>query len=490
MNHNNKIWQVFFIIVFVEILFLILSFYKDETKIFSKVGLNFYSFSELVDFTVAHTNTKADSLIDKYMGDNKNKMLSRRQILTCGQNKKNIFLENPDDNNNNYALDYFFDALINQSDTCIVRIAHYGDSQLEGDRITSILRKKFQKKFGGSGVGYIPFTDIASPILYSRETTGNWCRFNVFNNKYPSGLYGIAGVVFKFNNCKQTFKKDSDTLSNFNDTTYIRWLTSTKSGIIIKLFSQINYNKISVMYGNSTLPCFVKINDKNKSFNFNDTLPPVKTFCIHNFNLGNYPDYLKIEFESAKSPDFYGLLLDANNGVQIDNYAIRGHSGTGLLNINQDYLAKQLKILNTKLIIFQYGGNLVPYVHDSIGYKQLEKIYYLLFIKFKQAVPDASILVVSTGDMARKKGDKYVSYPQIYQIVEAQRRAALKAGCAFWDLYATMGGEGSINSWTSKRLSSPEGHFSPKGQQIIADELFNTIMIEYNSYKLRKHKLL
>ncbi|MBA7681908.1 hypothetical protein ES703_90252 [subsurface metagenome] len=33
-----------------------------------------------------------------------------------------------------------------------VRIMHYGDSQIEGDRITSFLRNRLQKKFGGTGV--------------------------------------------------------------------------------------------------------------------------------------------------------------------------------------------------------------------------------------------------------------------------------------------------------------------------------------------------
>ena len=39
-----------------------------------------------------------------------------------------------------------------------VRVLHYGDSQLEGDRITSYLRNKFQLKWGGGGTGLVPIT--------------------------------------------------------------------------------------------------------------------------------------------------------------------------------------------------------------------------------------------------------------------------------------------------------------------------------------------
>jgi len=242
------------------------------------------------------------------------------------------------------------------------------------------------------------------------------------------------------------------------------------------------------MYGKCLEYCIVKVSDKNYTNVYYDTLIPTNGFNLHKLNLLSSFNPLRLEFYSDISPDFYGLLLDGNNGVQVDNFAIRGHSGIGLMNIAQEYLATQIKLLNTKLIIFQYGGNVVPYINDSIDYQKVEQFYYALFNKFKKAAPQTSILVVSTGDMARKIGDKYISYPQIPYIVDAQHRAALKAGCAFWNLYAAMGGQGSIKIWSEKKLASPDGHFSNKGQEIIGNELFNAIISEYNNYCIRKLK--
>ncbi len=54
-------------------------------------------------------------------------------------------------------LDNFFNALKNARKKQ-VRVAHYGDSTLEGDLISSDLRDLFQKKFGGKGVGIVPIT--------------------------------------------------------------------------------------------------------------------------------------------------------------------------------------------------------------------------------------------------------------------------------------------------------------------------------------------
>ena len=55
------------------------------------------------------------------------------------------------------ALAPFFEALasLERGERNAVRIIHYGDSQLEGDRITMQLRNSLQKNYGGRGFGYV-----------------------------------------------------------------------------------------------------------------------------------------------------------------------------------------------------------------------------------------------------------------------------------------------------------------------------------------------
>ena len=55
------------------------------------------------------------------------------------------------------CLKTLFDALTNPDELSkVVRIVHYGDSQIEVDRISGYLRYKLQQQFGGSGPGLIP----------------------------------------------------------------------------------------------------------------------------------------------------------------------------------------------------------------------------------------------------------------------------------------------------------------------------------------------
>jgi len=219
-----------------------------------------------------------------------------------------------------------------------------------------------------------------------------------------------------------------------------------------------------------------------------DTLKSDESINIHKLKLPFSLLDFRLEFISNKSPDFYGLLIDSKNGVQVDNYAIRGHSGDGLLLINSDYLARQIEMLNTYLIIFQFGANVVPYIYSDNDCKKLEKVYYNLFEKFRKAAPKASILVIGAGDMATRIDGEDISYPILPKIRDAQKNAALNSGCAFLDLFEIMGGENSIINWSAKRLASKDGHFTSKGQEIIGNELFNTLMLEYDLYRFNKTK--
>jgi hypothetical protein len=58
----------------------------------------------------------------------------------------------------------------------------------------------------------------------------------------------------------------------------------------------------------------------------------------------------------------------------------------------------------------------------------------------------------------------------------------VRAGCAFWDLYAAMGGERSLLTWHEQKLASLDGHLSPNGQALIARKLYEDLMQGYQQY--------
>jgi hypothetical protein len=74
---------------------------------------------------------------------------------------------------------------------------------------------------------------------------------------------------------------------------------------------------------------------------------------------------------------------------------------------------------------------------------------------------------------------------------DAQKQAAFRAGCAFWDSYEAMGGRNSIVSWayaTPPLASKDFCHFSADGATLIAELFYRALAQEYNPYVVQPIK--
>ena len=131
----------------------------------------------------------------------------------------------------------------------------------------------------------------------------------------------------------------------------------------------------------------------------------------------------------------------------------------------------------------QCGVNLVPHIVDDYSY--YERQFYKQLKTLKGLRPDISIIVIGVSDMSQNKYGRYVSYPNIVKIREAQKNAAFKAGCAFWDMYEAMGGENSMPSWVNNDpplARTDYTHFTWKGSVVISKMFFEALMHDYNEY--------
>ena len=479
---KNPLVKVLAILFFLEILLFATSLLMPLPELNlngNKFFFRFISSDELFDFRFkVKENATAEKLFTNYSLNQPFDFTAffKRKPLCFGEKKtsKSYFL-NPDIGNGVLALDKFFSSLHTLNDTTTLRIAHYGDSQLEGDRLTCCLRNCFQHEFGGSGIGYVPFTDITSHTQLNRNYSANWIRYNVFNFPFRNNFYGASGIVF--NILGSTFGHQGMTAVPATATVSFDF----NQGVV--------YDHVSVFYGKTARPFRIISNDDSLSKKIaEDTIPATDSFFIKRLRVPSNLKKMKFEFLTSSSTDLFGFLIDGKKGIQVDNYSIRGHSGDRLLNINTEYLGKQLKSLNTRLVILQFGANVVPYIYSDTDCKMLEALFYKLFMKFKEADPDISILVIGAGDMMNIKNGQETSYPMLPKIRDAQKNAARKAGCAFWDLFDAMGGENSISSWAAKGYASKNGHFYPPGQLIVANELYRTIMAEYHMYLFRQRE--
>ncbi len=374
--------------------------------------------------------------------------------------KKNYFLSATYENT--LLLEAFFRALSNSKHS-LCRLWYYGDSQAEGDRISFHLRYLLQKEFGGSGMGLLPLSDVATFRNVTVKAGDAWLKYNVFNHLGKKKDYGFGGTFF---------------IKNSDD--------STASGKLkLQIGKGLNYQKLFLAHGiikNGKLRIY-KESDNTVSKEI--LLEGEKSFNKTLISQSN--DQKNWTFELEGNGPIFGYLIEGNNGIQIDNLAIRGHSGDRLHYINNEMLVEAGKDLNVQLIIFHYGNNVIPYLKGREHVNYVVKEFRRLFNRYKKLFPHASILVIGSGDMGREIDDEATPYEWIPTFNNALELAALETGCAYFDLYTYMRNSGGILKWQEEGIAGLDGHLGPAGQARLAKVLYEELMREYQAYKIVSH---
>jgi hypothetical protein len=390
----------------------------------------------------------------------------------------NQFLEYPDSSKT--SLDPFFRSLaeISATNECI-HILHYGDSQLEADRITEYLRFRFQSEFGGEGPGFLPFSDEVGRISLQMTNSGNWNRFSLIgtsSNNHGTRPYGPLATYFRF-----TPFQDSLSGSTNNHEAWIKI-----SGFGKPYGNLQQFNRCRIFYANnhsSILTNFLNSDQLIKT----DTLVPCNYQKTMECNFSKPLSNLKIQFHGLDSPDFYGICLDDTKGVSVDNIPLRGSSGLEFTRMDPALLKVIFHQLNARLMILQFGVNAIPGNLPEYSYYENGLYRQLSFLKKEN--PDLAIIVISVSDASQKTGEQYESYASVEKIVGAQKAAARKAGCVFWNLYQAMGGKNSMPSWVFAKqpLATTDFlHFNFNGSRLVAKMFYSALIHDYNDFIMKR----
>lgn len=383
-------------------------------------------------------------------------------------------------NNDRSVLFQFLEALYQlKNEPKLIRIIHYGDSQIEGDRMTGTIRYNLQSLFGGSGPGLLSVQDITPTMSVKRSCSPNWKRYTLFGHGDTSYSGKRFGPMLSYNRflpiLPDTLIKDS--------VTYSAWVKFIPFGNAYSRTKEFNH--LSVYLGKNKKPLVIEIYTSGELVS-SDTIPPFDFYKKYECQFRNTPDEITIKFISPISPVVYGISLDNNSGIAVDNIPMRGSSGTDFNKTDLKLLSTFFRTENVKLLILQFGVNVAPNIVDS--YKFYENWLYNNLINLKSLNPEMSIIVIGISDMARKnpEGEGYESMPNIEKIRDAQRNAAFRAGCGFWDTYEAMGGKNSMPSWVfaNPPLAGKDfTHFNPEGARIIAQMFVNALLKEYEDYQ-------
>lgn len=379
---------------------------------------------------------------------------------------------------NDTGMYRFYDELASvDNGSGSLRIIHYGDSQIENNRISSSFRNHLQVRFGGSGTGMFP---VISPVPHNASVqvipSGNWSRITPLERGHESGVDKRFGLLLSWS----SLNLNSDSLIDGSFT-----LRPTNLG-----YSRLRMmDELTIFFGYNSEPFTMELNSASRTIDA-ELCFPSDSLRIARWTLPDSSSEFTVHIRGAGSPRIFSISLDGHSGVSVDNVPLRGSSGLEFSATDPEIMGKMLDTLNVRLLLLQFGVNVVPHVVEDYSY--YENSLYRQLEYFKRIDPDINIIVIGLSDMSRRMpGGYYESYPNIELIRDAQRNAAFRAGFAFWDLYEAMGGHNSMPSWVQAEPPLAQTdyiHFTFRGSALVGDLLYNSIIAGYEMYlKERDH---
>ena len=374
-------------------------------------------------------------------------------------------------------------------DTNVVHIVHYGDSQLEEDRISATIREDLQQEFGGAGPGMMP------PILtIPSQTTSHWNegdlkRYILFGPKEEEADHNRYGPLAQFADLEGSavvgLKKREDRKNAFAHVggySTVKVLAGKRGNLRMRLVFQRTYRDTVGLNEDSTFKV------KTRTAFENAPGPEVERLTKINVYTWKLPDTTSnIKIYMDGSAEIYALSADGDYGVAVDNVAMRGSSGTVFHRIDSQLLAESYQAMNARLIIMEYGGNLVPGTNSS-NVDWTRKLITRQIQAIQKANPDADILFIGPADMAKQVDGEWKTYPGLALTVKTLREVALENGAAYWDMHRVMGGNGSMIKWVNREPAlgfTDHIHFTRRGAAYMGDLFCAALRMHYDYFKFR-----
>lgn len=367
------------------------------------------------------------------------------------------------------ALDGFFAALHNLELPAqagapqVVTVLHYGDSPTTADLITGDVRSMLQKRFGDAGHGFLL---TAKPWAWYQHrgvdiSDKGWTAATAVG-KMHDDTYGVGGASFEgtAGASSHITLKDSD-----QRTMEVAYLGRPGGGMVSVAANGAEVGTFSTA-ADSVAPAWHTV-----------TLPEGTT----SVDLKPVSGAVRLFGETFRT---------SGRGLMYDSLGLNGASTTVLSNgFNATAWTAELQHERPALVIINYGTNESGF--GSYVDKYYEPSLRTAIKRIKAALPGTPILVMSPMDRGLRSGvDDIQTYDTIPRIIAIQRRVAAEQGCAFFDTFDAMGGNGTMARWYTghpRLVSGDLIHPTPQGAAIVAQLLVKDLMTGYEQYLERQH---
>lgn len=337
----------------------------------------------------------------------------------------------------------------------ITRIAHYGDSIVVVDQMTASMRELYQKRYGDAGLGFVlalrPWRWYRHAGVRQGASDG-WQIFRSISGGPEDRLYGYGGVTFvaRWRQREVWFDTRGD------------------DGEAGQPFSRLEVFALEQPDGGS----LELVVDGEREAIVETAAEKVRS-GFHEVELEDAPHKVELRTSENQPVRLFGVSMERQGpGVVYDSLGLNGTCMTVLGRMNMDHLGEQIAHRDVDLVILGFGTGEAKRPGLVARY---ERTIRPILEDFRRVAPETSCLILGPIDRGfAKLGPR--SSPMIPQIIEVQRKLAAEVGCAFYDSFAAMGGDGSVERWVNHGLIKRDRtHPTERGAAILADGLFHAL---------------
>ncbi len=383
-----------------------------------------------------------------------------------------------------HALDGFFASLARTEKgevSAVTRVAHYGDSLVVSDFMSSTLRRRFQQRFGDAGHGFV-LTAKPWAWYFHQDVThwssDGWRVHRIVNPRIADELYGYGGATFRtaeggtrasFGTAKSLPpgsgepKNEKEAYGRRVSRFEVHYLEQPDGGSF-----DLSVDGKKVQTVSTRAPAGA-------------TGPGAKKLAVAKVSVPDGEHTLDVRALGGSETRFFGTVLERDvPGIVWDALGVNGGRAR-ILDVNEDgHWAEALRIRAPDLVILQYGTN----ESEDTGFpqEQYETSLEAVLRQVRQALPQSSCMVVGPMDRAGYGAGGVETRPIILELNKSQRKIAFKVGCAFWDTFLAMGGPGAMGRWvkaTPKLGGGDLTHPTMAGATLLGDLLYAALTNGY-----------
>lgn len=350
----------------------------------------------------------------------------------------------------------------------ITRVAHYGDSSVAADQITYTARRRMQKRFGDAGHGFVLISRGNMHYAHKdvvQRSSGGWEVLSAVRAELRGGWYGYGGV--------QARGKGGE---------HATFATPKKSPVGGKV-SRYEVFYQSYRGGGRVL---VSIDGERKEPIDTRSKDEVDGFAVYEVPDG--PHSMRLRATGGAGVRLYGVAMERDvPGVVYDSLGLVGARAQRLLNLDAAHIKRQIAHRNPDLLVLGFGGNEAG--NSWLNLETYEQEVTEVVHHMRAGKPKMACLLMGPLDQAEHDArGKVVTIEKLPEIVAVQRKVAAREGCAFYDVFSAMGGEGSMAKWRKSRprlATSDLRHATPEGYAVVANMYYKALLKAFAGYLKR-----